>query len=159
MAGKFKFDPCGSCCAVEPCCLCDLGSTPEQIEVTISGVVEGSCGSCADINGTYICTRGSGDGGGYCSGLGANCTFFYAGPTKCITTGDVYVVLWGSSGNLYIWVYFGLFIVGPALSWLKNLGSWPRSCNFIDEEITVGLNVGSVPCDHTGSTCKITALP
>lgn len=46
--------PC--CCNenVTPICTCCITNTaPESYRVTLTGVVEGSCGSCSDWNGTY----------------------------------------------------------------------------------------------------------
>ena len=54
MAGKFKFDPCGSCCGLSTCNVCDPGETPQQFLVELSALAEGSCGSCTALNRQFI---------------------------------------------------------------------------------------------------------
>lgn len=46
------------CCeGAEPCSFCSSGTTPEQIQLDISGVTDATCDNCDDIDGSYVLTQ------------------------------------------------------------------------------------------------------
>ncbi len=54
MAGFKKNSPGCKCCGGVPCDQCSDGSLSNSYQLDISGVANGTCATCTDVNGTWI---------------------------------------------------------------------------------------------------------
>ncbi len=54
MAGFKKNNPGCKCCAANVCTFCAEGSMSNSYQVDITGVTNGTCSTCTDVNGTWI---------------------------------------------------------------------------------------------------------
>ena len=171
MANKFKANNPGCDCCVIPACGCE--DLPDQFELTISGVVIGTCalGPCTNVNRSWImdlvdstdpiCVWSLGfadpptdlpyaHGGGTCV-----CTGHMEGSAVSIST---------SGGNTYLDVLIeGACIAAGADNpfWGPiNLGASDVDCFVTGLDLTPYFDAGSVSggCDWTGHTATLTAL-
>ena len=139
MAGKFKFDPCGSCCPLPGLCqYCEAEGTPDSIEVTIAGITGAGC---TNYNGTFVCDRLS----GYPY---YDCVFQYVAPggwhiSISILQTSVTVVLVIS---LISYIQWQIYPRGDS------------SCEFSDANVPFAYSWGT-SCNADNSTCLVTSIP
>lgn len=129
------------CCEKMLCGSCtDFTKTPQTLSIVIAGVVEGTCGSCASFNGTFICP-----GDPLFTGSGCDWVFLWT------TCGSPYVRIEMGGGPGPISVYF------PGATF--RLFSPPEDC-----ETWSNLNIpqfgitSRAGCDFTNATALVTAL-
>ncbi len=90
--------PC--CCGEEyPCDFCIDGNTPDEFELTISGVASGSCTDCSGLNGTFIVERTDPEN--------FPCTWYYDFPAGTIDC----------SGKSPLQIWFGFANLGVDTGW------------------------------------------
>jgi hypothetical protein len=68
-----EVDDCPRCIS---CILCDTGEMPQQVQVTVSGITDGSCGDCTYWNATFIL-----EAEGQVSNSPATCRWTYTDPS------------------------------------------------------------------------------
>ena len=149
MAGKFRFDPCGSCCPPgNNCQACQIETAPAQMQVTLPALAEGSCGSCASFAGTYILDyQGNKENG---------CYKYVFSPTRCgYEDLQAYVRLY--SGHYYLCVELILIGHYNSISWWKDLGTSSPDCRYFDGEI-VPIHANAGQCVGTGTNCIVTSI-
>lgn len=144
MAGKFRFEPCPSCCE---CDACD-GPLPSAWEVTISGVLQdpvNPCANCSDLNGTYLIDERT----------AGSCTWSLAFPSSVCGFDHLYLSIYESVSGWVITVE--VRGSGVYFNWSKNYGVGTKpSCSTLTDEALpdTGRNI-SARC--YGGTCTITA--
>ncbi len=128
--------PC--CCDDCPCSVCS-GASPCCWKVVISGVVEGSCGDCECIDGTYFVP--------YSTACDWTRTLSGAPCTDGVI--QVTVFLDGSDYKLQV-------KVGDN-TWIKNYGASKPSCRTLVDE-SIAFSSSEADCDASSSTCLVTAV-
>lgn len=164
-----------SCCSCEcesssgnvECPFCS-GTTPPQVQVDLSGIVDGSascCSGCSGFNGSFVL-----DYAGFVLTPTPTCRWVYNFPDAvCDTFGAVqsqlvFTLAWTGlgGGGPILRKTVGLFTGGRCLfnpAWYTE-ASCPAPCTedcvAIDDDLPiVGFHNN---CDSTGSTCHVTAL-
>ncbi|KKN80839.1 hypothetical protein LCGC14_0326460 [marine sediment metagenome] len=147
---KLEFAPGYPCCCSLPCpCGYCTGSTPLTIQMIISGITDGSCGSCNGFNETYILTAGT--GAGACSGC---CFWWYdLAPTICgvaaiyalvNASDEIRVLGMNTCSGTRRWGFKKTSADMDCASW--NSYSIPPDGHFLDQ------------CNTSAATCLLTAL-
>lgn len=107
-----RFSPGCGCCAYCLCDHCDQGRIPRYFTVEFSGIVDDTCGDCADYDGAYL-TELQGWSTS-CRSHGANCQTIGFGTTHCAgSTQTTAVVTINNSGtNNWVSAYLSLWCLG-----------------------------------------------
>jgi hypothetical protein len=166
MAGKFRFQPCATCCAtVDECELCD-GSNPGQWQVEISGILDGTCSDCDDpvsgLNGTFILNESEHEHGPF-----ENCRWKYTLPDlRCVDGGEGFTSLellidfWALSAwrIMVVWVYTTGWMP-TQIYWQKSWGASHVPCStLVDEPIPYWMGGDDVCFADETAQCLVTAL-
>ena len=137
---------------VESCIYCIAKSTPDTIEVTISGVTNGTCEGCDAANGTYVCERAA------CPGGQAGCCWIYTKPSPaCGSKLSYLVVLLEPSFGIWIEVDWCDTLNYVHMRWLMKLSDSFVDCGFVDLNVTP-LTYYQATCNPTSASCVVTAL-
>ena len=135
----------------ERCEHCNLGTTPRQLAVTFSGIVDkGFCVACVDLNGGKLADQSV-----------VSCVYRYdLSPAKCPDgpythaytslfaelTASQLIVFWSKSD------YYGI----RQMEWRKNVAT-PVDCNF-DTDVPYYGGADPFYCDGSASTCHVEAV-
>lgn len=153
------------CCCPEVdyhCTISCSGTRPNQYEVTIAYVADGSwgvyqCTNCDEtFNDTFVLDFVD-------PGSGEACYWQYNGTWQCpydSETWDFTVTLWfySTDGPVY-YMRVDLYsdICGPLAAWRKDFGADKPGC--IQTNQTPGLIIStSTCCDTSGATCQVNAV-
>ncbi len=139
-----KFAPPGHpCCCDETveCAFC-TGASPEQMEVTLSNVTNGTCVDCDVLwNNTFVLDR-------Y---LGSPCDWSYFFAQTCFGSALSRVnALFDSSSEFLVRVY-------TRLPEIVHFRKTIASCSMTDENIPYSAG-DDVECDFSAATCTVTSL-
>jgi hypothetical protein len=146
-----------STCGVFCNAACNDNTSPAYYQVVISGMANGSCGSCASYDGTYILHQTSSDCAWRYNLGSAFCSVF--DKVFLLHTAGTPPVPPGSDMNSVVFIANTVLATDP-----QTVGSWndvvaggvvKRDCNF--GATVFGLRFENV-CDLTPSTCTVTAL-
>jgi hypothetical protein len=133
----------GCCCS--PCTICASGTTtPEQVQVTIAGLANGACLSCASLHGTYILER--------TSSVLLPCRWEESSAKVCSSS---YFGLTLSGGSLLLRTTFSTAGSPTTLSWSSSAAGFDGCSNWSAFSLP---GVSGVQCDVTSSTASVTAL-
>lgn len=139
-------DGCEDC--ERPICsgACSGEGLPDAVEMTVSGVVNGSCGDCADYNGTFIL-----------SPLPESpCIYVYEASDVCGGGRDYYFFFGGAGGggtSFEAAIRTGIL---QDITWEESSVASEDCRNLVDFDIPWSTH-GTL-CDGSGSTCTITSL-
>lgn len=150
----------GGCpCCAEGCPHCS-SSTPQQLQVVVSGVTNGSCNQCSNLDGTYICTL-AGQTGSPPPGVGA-CLWDVSIPPVCgpALPFDLVRVSIGTDNMPgqphYILVTLRTAAGGSFLIFLRRYGTLPDCAALSGESLPFWQTDGK--CQGHAATCTVTAL-
>jgi len=139
-AAPWRFLPCPNCCCPAVCSACLNSCAPEEWEVVVQDVANGTCSDCADLNDTYIVTPE------------VACIWRHVlDPVVCNLT-IMKLLIIGS----YIFVRFYDVAGSNKLEFRQAYGSPPDCVNLSDEDLPYYSSDGR--CDGAAATCTITAL-
>lgn len=146
MAGLGMFPGCSPCCVTANCFACNAGTDSAQMQIDITGVVEGTCGSCASANTTYILSS--------TGTVGNECTYEASFATIC--TFNKIQWYWSDIANR---AYYVLAATGVWNVQWRTGASGPQDCS-VDPGAYGwnSYNTGVPNCDYTGSTATVTVL-
>jgi hypothetical protein len=132
--------PAHCCCC--PCEVCETGTTPPLKQVTISGVAEVTCGSCASFNGVFLLEQ--------LNGPGPNCCVWRL--TLDAVTCGVLVLQFNEGGFNSFQVSNG--VPSVVIEFQDYGSSWPRDCQ---EEVSLTFfqQIGSFTCNWSGATITV----
>lgn len=130
----------GCCCASYTCPRC-TSSTPLQIQIDIAGVTNGTCLTCAGLNGTYIVANPVTAAG--------NCSWQASPATNC-TVNNVLLTLSGIALNVF------LRDVSTTRIQFGTAAAGYNTCTWSSFGVTFGSSSGH--CTASSATCTITAL-
>ncbi len=139
MAAEWEWGAWPDCCPCECSCTnCANDSAPCCWKIVISDMAEGTCGSCASLDGTYYVYQSGDD----------NCLWLNrCEPTVCDPE-SIQLQVVQESGDYIIRVTMGGHI------WEKNYGaSKPTCCGMLSESLTHTTSSGN--CDSSSATCVI----
>lgn len=140
----------GCFCCPTACSACTAGTalTPAQYQVEVSGMANDNCTDCAALDGTYIvdyfgmsggdCFWSANISGASCDMTNAVIQFIVIGQVIGFTLSDP--------------------IAGAAGSWRQFQSFAAFDCDVTDYNLPVFGDTSNHVCDHTGSTCLMTAL-
>ncbi len=154
----WRFLPCEDCCEEEcNCTQCDIGTTPAQLQVVISGVQNQDCPNCvATFNGTFVLDQvATGFPVGDCC-----CWEYSLGATVCNAT-HLFAAIYPSGAFLWFLVAWGTgcaTFTTTATEWFRSFGiAFSTDCQWVNLNVGFARDIGS-QCDGSGSTCLVTAL-
>lgn len=150
-------------CGELPCSQCDTGYAPEQIEITVSGVIDNNCDGCAGFNDVFPRFITLAPGNNTCEYSGdifGGMTCWASSPYTLQVSAATYYVF----GDAYLYVTLTVrytttivtvMVFGELLSEISS------DCeNWTDENIPYLSTYGSVPntCDATGATVTVSTI-
>jgi len=141
-------------CCCSRCPVCTLESFPTQLSIVIAGIVEGTCGSCASLNDTYVL-----DFIGY---FNPYCRWRYDFPvTVCgvnhITFG-MRITVAHTSTSIQVDLDSDLY-TNVSAYFKDDVGiAAPRDCQFSNKDIPWDWDGLAYTCDGSNSTCTVTAI-
>jgi hypothetical protein len=158
MPGLFRFEPCPECCD-EPCGTCLDGLFPEQFEVVIDGIVNGSsCSTCDYLNDTFILTRTlvgpSGCGWAYVFPEYGDC------PISCGGLSNFSQITLGiamTGGNYYLMVRILSRTSAYGISWIKTQAMKFDCMNLSGLSIPFNYSIDNY-CDGSSATATVTTI-
>lgn len=136
---------CGCCQAGLGCTVCTGTTQTLTVQYDLAGVVEGTCGSCASLNTSYILDWvNSGTKCGYQDLPGAACGVFELN------------FFWGAGGNN---AYVGDVFTTQVVRFDGTAGA-TQDCSAVPAQLTYFSMVGgsAIHCDFTAATVDITPL-
>ena len=133
--GQLVIGPDDSCCC-SPCAYCS-GTLPMQLQLDVSGVTNGTCGSCTSINGTYVLD--------------------YYEPNGCYWQYAIGTICGLSVCNAFIHPTFGVVVNIATLQFILS-GSPPWDCASFDGLTIPWNNLGDLNCSAASATVTLTAL-
>ncbi|MEQ8789450.1 MAG: hypothetical protein RIC55_24360 [Pirellulaceae bacterium] len=140
--------PC--CCGGSLCVFCLDGTTPNELEVTIAGLVDRDCGNCAALNDTYILE--------YLGEVPAGCCWQFAFDETC--NFDVIVACLSEPIALGYQLEVSFGRQGPTsdvITFLKSLGSEKPNCGWNELDVPVTAQI-QTQCDDDSATCTVSAV-
>lgn len=153
----FFFAGCPCCSSACPHC---SSAVPQQLQVVVSGVTNGFCAECSNLNGTYICVL-SGQTGSPPPGVGA-CLWDVSIPPLCGPTFpfDLVRVSIGTDNMPgqphYVLVTLRTAAGGSFLIFMRRYGTLPNCGAFSGESLPFWQTDGK--CQGSAASCTITAL-
>ena len=140
--GRSPEDTTCELCSIEDCNLCSGTNEPDEIEVTIAGVVGTTC--CSDYNGTYICTRFRA------------CVWRYYFPVASCHSAEYIDVFPTNFGGARLSVAVNA-AGGFNRALFQASKSLPTDCAIIDESLA-NVATSFASCDTPGATAQWTSL-
>lgn len=147
--------PC--CCPTSVCRWCN-NSIPNQVEVVISGVLNRSCGTCTNVNGTFVLDY-YGEVLATPGGSAWMCEWFYTLPSAICPYN--YLMFTISSGvyDLILCENKPWTGAGDWQAYFRLNTSQPFDCENIDDDLpSVWTSHDMFECESTHGTCHVTAL-
>lgn len=150
----------GESCCCEPAAAdvdcaagCNDSLAAASYLIEISGITNGSCGSCSSYNGSYVVTHV----GYYVSGFLNGCLWRYdSGSAAC---GSMrYLYFWYHSSSAYVmWSTNSTTPLPASARILFEVISPARNCTTLSINVEdIRTNTGQ--CDNSSATCAVTAL-
>lgn len=139
-------------CNCTNCAACITGTTPYQFLVVLDGIVEGSCGSCAALNDSYVVTQREPTGS-------LTCGYNYIMSKVCdINWIGLSIIDNGATTTIRVRPQCqGCF--GTRITYDRIYADSPLNCSEIDgDDIPWISDIPGYFCDGSGSTCTVTAL-
>ncbi|MCL6504181.1 MAG: hypothetical protein K6T86_15975 [Pirellulales bacterium] len=147
-----------------PCCAAGCShcaaTTPQQVQVVVSGISNGTCSQCPGLDGTYICTL-SGQTGGPPPQVGA-CLWDLSIPPLCGPTFPFDLVRMSiGTDNMpgqphYVLVTLRTAAGGSFLIFMRRYASLPNCAALANESLPFWQTDGK--CQGAGASCTVTAL-
>lgn len=141
---------CADCCGT-PCPVCTNGTMPQTIQVDVSGVTNGTCSDCNDLNATYIVAVDS---------AGASkCTWGYLFPANICFSVPVTDPGFDAChlDVLVPGLAFTIVQVGTDLSWNNTTSPGRNDCDSWNL-FSLSPSTNTTVCDNSSSTCLVTTL-
>jgi hypothetical protein len=139
----FFFQVC-QCCS-NPCVSCAVGTSAHNtVQVIVSGITNGTCGTCTTLNGTYILTQTAANG----------CIWDITVPIVCAR----YVVISSTLGAGTVTGLIRNSLGNNFLRWGPVSNAGFNNCDWSSFSITNPNNSGVVDCNNSAATFVITAL-
>lgn len=135
-------------CERPTCTMCTGEGIPDAMEITITGIVNGSCTDCANLNGTFILTPDP----------ESPCIYSYQGSDWCGSTTFYYLWFGGSGGSgssLEVQVQNNGVFQTIAYETLGTISG--VDCRNLVAYDVPWFGHGTV-CDGSASTCTVTSL-
>lgn len=142
----FFFPNC-ACCGAVACAHCSGTTTPRNMQVELSGITDGACTECAEMNTTWVLPQAT----------EASCFWVTEDIDTCDFT-SVSVQIQGLFGSVFSLVQVEK--LAPALGglgWQASVGSDPTNCTAINSLAHTPGSDGD--CVISGSTCLLSDIP
>lgn len=151
MASKNK-PGCNCCDQTVPCSVCSTGFGPQTFKVVISGMANGNCGTCSELDGTFF-LENSGAGGG------CTCNWQLTFDTSvCGTYVSMSICLFESAGTYFFDFYINTAGGGTQMVFRQTYPSAITCTTLANEALPFFANDTTGECDGTGSTVQVTAV-
>jgi len=148
----FVMSPSCNCCTPAECAWCSAGSYGGK-RVVISGMANGSCSDCANMDGTYILA--------HASSPGSTCNWNDSvSDTLCTSATTVTAILTAQNTGANTYVNFLMNTGFGVHQWRLDTGSSsPTNCSGWSSTSLPFLSTSAGgQCDSTSATCLVTSL-
>ena len=140
--GPTPGDDCGYC----------SGVTPLYLTAVVTGITEGTCGNCNDLNSEagFICEQATGPF--------SECAWQYIFDPEVCTIARLLLQLLKIGGDYKLQAYYQIALGGDQLGFEKDFGATNPDCATWNElELNLVYDNPGFTCDGSAAICKVTS--